>query len=120
LLHLIGNVVFMAALAGLCYLALVSGRPLRAVPYLMGAVLLQGAHVVEHLILTISFFVWGSAAGFTTLFGAAHGAFGSSLRVWAHFLLNLGATYLAVRASWEMYQQGLLIRRVPRGRPARV
>jgi hypothetical protein len=58
--------------------------------------------------LTGTYLASGEAIGFTTVFGLADGAFGSTLRVWAHFLLNLVATYFALRAVLEMRRSGLL------------
>jgi hypothetical protein len=78
------------------------------IPFLKPALLLQGAHVIEHVLLTGTYLAIGEPIGFTTLFGLGDGAFGSGLRVWAHFLLNLVATYFAVRAVLEMRRRGLL------------
>ena len=113
LLHLFGNLIFFGGLIGLVVVAANAGRKMTDIPYLRGALILQGFHVGEHVLLTLSYLGWGSAIGITTLFGTATGVFGSSLRVWAHFLLNLGATYYAVRAVWEMYRMGLLLDRPP-------
>lgn len=79
--------------------------------YLREAMVLQGIHMAEHVLLTLSYFTLGWAIGFTTLFGAAHGAFGSGLRIWAHFLLNLGGTYYVLRPTWETHGLGLILDR---------
>lgn len=94
LLHLAGNVIFLSGLAALTVL-LRRGRspvpgPLRA------ALWAQGLHVLEHVVLTTTWFVYGRALGVTTLFGAVQGATVGGLRVWAHFALNLVATGCAI------------------------
>lgn len=109
-LHLVGNLIFLVALLAMAAVAPRAGS--RSHQDLDRAVYLQGFHVVEHLLLTISFLIWGRSLGVTTLFGVATGVFGSSLRVWAHFLLNLVATYYAGRAGWALYRHGAII---PRG-----
>ncbi len=120
LLHLVGNLIFLGGVVALTLITWNSGRRIRQVRHLSTALIIQGLHVGEHILLTISYFAVGSAIGFTTLFGAAQGAFGSSLRIWAHFLLNLTATYYALRAAWEMYgiNLGLDRSRVTRQRGA--
>jgi hypothetical protein len=107
LLHLIGNLIFLGGLIGAVVLAQHAGSRRNEIKYLNPARYLQSLHVVEHLLLTISYLALGRSLGFTTLFGAASGVFASSLRVWAHLLLNLAGTYFAVRAGWAMYRQGL-------------
>lgn len=108
LLHLVGNLIFLVGLVALVVLA---GRGARGekIPFLRAAFWVQTAHVFEHLLLTGTYLAFGTAAGATTLFGAAQGPFGAGLRVWTHFLLNLVGTYLAVRALVEMQKRGLLI-----------
>ncbi|MEX0865038.1 MAG: DUF6008 family protein [Acidimicrobiia bacterium] len=111
LLHLVGNLIFLGGIVALALVARHSGRKTVEIPYLRKAMVLQGIHVAEHVLLTFSYFILGLALGFTTLFGAAQGAFGSSLRIWAHFLLNLVGTYYVLRAAWEMYGLGMILDR---------
>lgn len=110
ILHLLGNVIFFGGLVALSVIAHNAGRKTSDVRYLREALIIQGIHVGEHVMLTLSYLAWGSAVGFTTLFGTASGAFGSGLRVWAHFVLNLAASYFALRATWEMYRNGLFVK----------
>lgn len=105
LLHLLGNLIFMAGIAGLWWLARERGLGIGDVDHLGAAVGLQGAHVLEHTALTASYLIAGKAVGASTLFGAAAGSFGSGLRVWAHFLLNLGATWYAYRAAGSLWRR---------------
>ena len=108
LLHLVGNLIFLAGLIALAALVWRMGRSSKDIPYLKPALWLQGIHVIEHVLLTGTYLAAGKAIGFTTLFGLAQGPFGSGLRVWAHFLLNLVGTYFVVRAVLEMRRSGLL------------
>lgn len=108
LLHLVGNLIFLAGLVALIALVWRLGQSIGEVPFLKPALWLQGIHVLEHVLLTGTYLAAGKAIGFTTLFGLAQGPFGSGLRVWAHFLLNLVGTYFAVRAVLEMRRRGLL------------
>ncbi|MGH8945624.1 MAG: DUF6008 family protein [Acidimicrobiia bacterium] len=108
LLHLVGNLIFLGGLLALVTLARSEPRG-EEIPYLRPALWVQTVHVVEHLLLTGTYLAFGTAIGVTTLFGAASGAFGSGLRVWAHFLLNLVGTYLAIRAVVELQRRGLLL-----------
>lgn len=90
LLHLFGNVIFLAGLAGLLSLLRWSDET----PHhsLLVAGWLQTAHVIEHVALTTSWFLVGRAVGVTTLLGTLEGSAGASVRVWAHFLINMIAT----------------------------
>lgn len=96
-LHLLGNLIFLVGVVGLWMYArgrVGGSRPLRA------ALWLQGFHVGEHVLLTSTWLVTGSALGTSTLFGALDGAALSGYRVWWHFIVNLAATILALRAAW--------------------
>lgn len=116
ILHLVGNLIFLGGIVALALVARYSDRKMMEIPYLREAMVLQVIHVAEHVLLTFSYFTSGSALGFTTLFGAAEGIFGSSLRIWAHFLLNLGGTYYVLQAGREMYGLGMILDR-PTGAP---
>lgn len=108
LLHLLGNLIFLVGVFALVALVWRVGQSIGEVPFLKPGLWLQGIHVIEHVVLTGTYLAMGKAAGFTTLFGLAEGAFGSGLRVWAHFLLNLVGTYFVVRAVLDMRRRGLL------------
>ena len=107
LLHLLGNLIFMAGIAGMWWLVRDRGFGIDHVHHLGGAAALQGLHVLEHLALTGSYLIAGKAMGATTLLGAATGSFGSGLRVWAHFLLNLGASWYAYRAATSLWRRSI-------------
>jgi hypothetical protein len=98
LLHLSGNVVFLAGLVALAVLASRSGegrsRSLRL------ALLIQGLHVLEHAVLTATAALGGRALGVTTAFGLFEpGPLLWTYRPMAHFVLNAVATAFAIHAT---------------------
>ena len=119
ILHLIGNLIFFAGLLALAALAQHAGSNQGDIGYRGQALYVQGFHVGEHVLLTGSYLIWGTPLGFTTLFGAASGPFGSTLRVWAHFTLNMVATYYAGRAVLAIrWQRSIVSRSRVRARSA--
>lgn len=93
LLHLLGNVIFLAGLVALAGLARRRDSRSRA---LRVAVAIQGVHVAEHVALTGSVLVGDRPIGITTLFGLLDpGPALWTLRVGAHFALNTVATVAA-------------------------
>ncbi len=96
LLHLDGNLVFLAGLLALAVLARRRGITSR---WLSIAVWLQALHVVEHVALTATQAASGTAVGATTAFGSLDpGPTLWALRVTTHFALNALATVAAVIA----------------------
>jgi len=99
LLHLAGNLIFFGGLIGLMAAA-------RKADSSLGwrcsrqAAIVQGLHVIEHAALTGSLFLTGTARGLSTLFGtiAPTSTGAVAYRIWFHFIVNLWATALAVRA----------------------
>lgn len=109
LLHLIGNVIFLVGVIGLCAALACKRRALADHPPLRKAISWQGFHVVEHVALTATWLLFGKAIGVSTLFGlVGSGPFLSSYRVWWHFTINLIATIYAVRAVKEFADERLL------------
>lgn len=96
LLHLVGNLIFLAGLVALALLARrrqAGGRALRL------ALVVQSLHVSEHLALTLTAATMGEAVGITTAFGLLDaGGPLWALRVNAHFVWNAVATVAAVGA----------------------
>ncbi len=93
LLHLAGNLVFLAGLIALAVLA--PRRPTS----LTAALAIQAIHVAEHLALTVSAVIAGRAIGLTTGFGTLDpGPILWSFRVNAHLALNTAATLFAAVA----------------------
>jgi hypothetical protein len=114
LLHLVGNGIFFAALVAMVYVCRLHLRPTVRYPHLSKAITAQGIHLAEHVLLTVTLFAFGKSLGVSTVFGLASGAWGSSYRVWFHFILNFAATYYAAMALAEMHEDDLVI---PGARP---
>jgi hypothetical protein len=85
ILHLIGNSLFLATIAGVYYL-----MPSKWVRY---AFYIEGGHLCEHLALTLTAYYIGKPIGISTLFGQAPYYFGKNgavgYRVTWHFAMNL-------------------------------
>ena len=105
LLHLVGNSIFFAGVVAMLALALAAGLRSSTV---RGTVIFQGLHLVEHLVLTLTLFVSGSAWGASTMFGRWTGSELSSHRVWWHFTVNAIATVLGLLALRSLYRAGAL------------
>lgn len=104
LLHLLGNLVFFGALLALAGMAVRrSSHASRSLRWSLG---IQGFHVAEHALLTLSVLFLGRALGVSTAFGLLldTGALGSSTRVWVHFSINLAATITAVVAGQQLWK----------------
>lgn len=109
LLHLVGNGIFFGALLAMAWVCRTYRRDTGRYPHLSKAIAAQGIHVAEHVLLTVTTFVVVRPLGVSTLFGFASGAWGSSYRVWFHFILNFIATYYAAMAMAEMHEDGLVV-----------
>jgi hypothetical protein len=119
LLHLSGNLVFLAGLVALVALAArtdaARSRNLRL------AVTIQGVHVLEHAVLTATAAAAGRAVGVTTLFGTLEpGPLLFTVRPLAHFTLNAVATAFAVLAALDVARShgvGTWMQPAPSARP---
>lgn len=109
LLHLVGNGVFLVGLAALPVAAGRRALDLRSMPWTRRALIWQGAHVAEHVLLVATVLATGTAGGLSTGFGLL-GAdpLGWSVRIWLHFLINAAATIAALLALREARRHGLL------------
>ena len=85
ILHLIGNSIFLATIAGVYYFI-----PSKWVRY---AFYIEGAHLCEHISLTITAYYVGKPIGLSTLFGQSVAFWGKEAavgwRVSWHFVMNL-------------------------------
>jgi hypothetical protein len=85
ILHLIGNSIFLATIAGL--FVLVPGKWVRY------AFCIQAAHLCEHISLAVSAYCIGKPIGLSTMFGDASLWWGKEMavgwRVSWHFVMNL-------------------------------
>jgi hypothetical protein len=73
-----------------------------------GALLFQGLHFIEHIVLTVTVFASGTGWGASTMFGRWSGTELSSHRVWWHFTINGIATAIAITALVALYRSGIL------------
>jgi hypothetical protein len=98
ILHLIGNSIFLTSLAALYYC-------LRS-KWVRWALIIEGFHLYEHLMLTTSAYFIGKPIGLSTLFGGApmlgSPEFAVGYRVTWHFAMNLLPMPFAMVAIMQM------------------
>lgn len=102
LLHLIGNGIFLAGLGALVFYCSTLGYSLKEARNLRLALYWQGAHMIEHVVLTATVLLVGKSLGLTTFFGLVDGPIMTSWRVWSHFILNLAGSWYAVKALLDL------------------
>jgi hypothetical protein len=114
ILHLIGNTIFFTTIAGVYYFI-----PSKWVRY---AFYIEGAHLCEHLVLTLSAYFVGMPIGVSTLFGQAPAWLGKSgavgYRVTFHFLMNLlpmPFVMVAIMQNASGHEESGLVEQMPRG-----
>ena len=105
LLHLVGNTIFFVGVLALFVLARETRTRNRSI---QGVVLFQGLHFLEHILLTATVFVTGTAWGASTMFGRWSGSELSSHRVWWHFTVNAIATAIVLSALVAVMRSGAL------------
>lgn len=105
LLHLLGNAFFLTGLVAMWFLPAASGAARDDVRIATG---LQVVHVLEHVALTVTLTLGGTALGISTGFGTLSGGALSSYRVVWHFVFNLVVTAYAVRALARAQSEGLV------------
>jgi hypothetical protein len=108
MLHLLGNIIFLAAIVAMAMLVRNAGTPIRGIWGLGALLAVQSLHVFEHVLLTGSVVVANQAVGFSTLFGQLSGEALVGYRVWFHFVFNLAGTLLAAAVLVSLHQQRLL------------
>lgn len=121
LLHLFGNVIFLAGLVVLLGLPELADRR-----WARAAVLVQGVHVIEHVVLTVTLVATGTAYGLSTQLDQVLPVGPSTTRVLFHFGINAIGTAFAVtaihRAGWRRWPSAVgeawSPRAVPAGRPS--
>ena len=104
-MHLVGNTIFFVGVLALFVLARETRTRNRSI---QGAVLFQGLHFLEHILLTATVFVTGTAWGASTMFGRWSGSELSSHRVWWHFTVNAIATAIVLSALVAVMRSGAL------------
>ena len=105
-----GNSIFLAGLVGMYLLAGRRGVDASSFRSVRWALWVQGIHVVEHAVLTVTFFATGEALGMSTMFGIFDptDSFVPSYRVVWHFVLNLVATAFGVWALRDLRRAGAI------------
>ena len=109
LLHLCGNCIFLATIAGAAYFC-----PSKWVRY---ALYIEGGHLIEHLALSLTAYIVGQPIGISTLFGQSAYWFGTEgavgYRVTWHFAMNLlpmpFVMFGMIRDGWSAPKQGAAV-----------
>lgn len=106
ILHLIGNLIFLAGLAAVMVITR-RARDTRARYWGRLGMWVQGLHGLEHLSLTLS--VWFGATraiGLSTWFGLVQPGIGlTTYRIWWHFTANLIGSFLFAMALYHLWRE---------------
>jgi hypothetical protein len=133
ILHLTGNFIFLAGMAGVMVITY-RARQTKARKWGRMGVWMQGIHGLEHLSLTLS--VWfgaKTAIGLSTWFGTLPAGPGLwTYRIWWHAIANLIGSFIFAMGLYHLYRERAAVRaayqvparsaapepvRVPRARP---
>ncbi|WP_233223385.1 DUF6008 family protein [Amycolatopsis sp. CA-128772] len=111
LLHLTGNFLFLAGLAGVMVLTR-RARGTRTRRWAKMGVWMQGLHGLEHLVLTLSVaFGAPRAIGLSTFFGLVDPGPGlTTYRVWWHFTANVAGSIIFGLALYHLWRERRAIR----------
>ena len=110
ILHLTGNLVFLAGLVA-AMLITRRARATRARRWARMGTWMQGLHGLEHLSLTLSVALGAPrAVGVSTWFGVMHPGPGLwTYRIWWHFIANVVGTVIFATAAWHLWKERRLI-----------
>ncbi|GAB3144397.1 DUF6008 family protein [Amycolatopsis sp. NPDC004378] len=117
LLHLTGNFIFLAGLAGVM---VITRRALktRARRWAKMGVWMQGLHGLEHLVLTLSVAFGSRAIGLSTFFGLIDPGPGlTTYRVWWHFVANVVGSIIFGLALYHLGKERREVRATFTARP---
>lgn len=109
ILHLVGNSVFLAGLAGIVLVTRYAAGS-RARWWARMGVWMQGLHGLEHLVLTVSVAIGQQAVGLSTWFGTLPA--GPALwtyRVWWHFVANVVGSVIFAIALHHAWRERRLV-----------
>lgn len=111
ILHLTGNFIFLAGLAGVVLIT-TRARQTRASKWGKMGVWMQGIHGLEHVALTLSIALGAKRAiGMSTWFGALPNGPGLwTYRIWWHALANLVGTIVFGIAVYHLWQERATVR----------
>ncbi|SFW83880.1 DUF6008 family protein [Amycolatopsis australiensis] len=105
LLHLTGNFIFLAGLAGVMVITRHAVRT-RARRWARMGVWMQGLHGLEHLVLTLSVAFGSRAVGLSTFFGLVGPGPGlTTYRVWWHFVANVVGSVVFGLALYHLWRE---------------
>ncbi|EOD64252.1 hypothetical protein H480_32798 [Amycolatopsis vancoresmycina DSM 44592] len=106
LLHLTGNFLFLAGLAGVMVITRHAART-RTRRWAKMGVWMQGLHGLEHLVLTLSIgFGAPRAIGLSTFFGLVDPGPGlTTYRVWWHFVANVVGSIIFGLALYHLWRE---------------
>ena len=129
ILHLVGNFIFLAGMAGVLVITY-RARQTRTRKWGKMGVWMQGIHGLEHLSLTLSVaFGAKQAIGLSTWFGTLDPGPGLwTYRIWWHAIANLIGSYIFAVALYQLWRERAVVRaaylapvaQVPAREPARV
>jgi hypothetical protein len=106
LLHLVGNSIFFVGVVTLLLLVRIVAPHTPTHRTTRLTLWVQGFHVAEHVLLTLTFLWFGRAAGVSTFFGlVGPGPVLWTYRVWWHFVINAVATVLLLKALREFWPE---------------
>ncbi len=120
LLHLTGNFIFLAGLAGVM---VITRRATKTQAHRWGkmGVWMQGIHGLEHLALTVTVAFGSRAIGLSTFFGLIDPGPGlTTYRVWWHFIANVIGTVIFGLALYHLWKERRAVRATYSLRPAPV
>jgi hypothetical protein len=111
ILHLTGNLVFLAGLAGVVVIT-ARARQTRARRWGKMGAWMQGIHGLEHAVLTLSIALGANrAVGLSTWFGALPNGPGLwTYRIWWHTIANLVGSVIFGVAVYHLWQERSTVR----------
>lgn len=107
LLHLAGNGVFFFGLVAMFIALRDAGARGNQMWGAWWALILEGIHFGEHVVLTATWYIVGKPYGLSVLFGWGYtlpAPWPTAIRIWWHFMFNLMPMICALVALREMYK----------------
>lgn len=107
ILHLAGNLIFLAGLVGIVLITKRATGHLKSRKWARMGVWMQSIHGVEHVVLTLSVALGASRAiGLSTWFGSIPpGPALTTYRVWWHFVANLIGTGILIVSLYHLWHE---------------
>jgi hypothetical protein len=111
ILHLLGNGIFFAGLVAIVHALRRAGTAKKDRRYAVWAFWAEGIHMSEHVVLTLTWYLFGVPRGISTLFGLTYkmqAPWASGIRILWHFAANAVPMVLVLAAVRELKRAGLL------------